>query len=206
MKQLKKMRGLIVLLLLSSSLANAQENFNWGFKEGMSFSQVSGNPYKGFRKMGFAGGVFVQFRLSDYLNIATEAAYVECGGLKRLKYDKGHIDRYFLQLNYIQCPLLFQIHIERFGIELGPGYGLLLNSKEIDVIDGIPYSGTNSFKKEDINYNVGLTYGFESRFGLNLRYTNSINPIRTIGITEQKNNMLVLYLTFEFGEDGPFWK
>lgn len=200
------MKKLAIILLLISSITHAQENFIWGLKEGMSFSQISGNPYKGFRKLGFTGGAFIQFRLSDYLNIATEAVYTEFGSLKRVRYDKGHIDRYFLQLNYVQFPLLFQFHIEKFGLELGPGYGLLLNTKEIDVIDGIPYTGTNSFKKEDINYNIGLTYGFDSRFGLNLRYTNSINPIRTLGSTSQKNNVLTLCLTFEFGEDGPFWK
>lgn len=210
--KLKKMKKLILFLLLISSASIAQESFSWGFKEGISLSQVSENRYKGFNKTGFTGGAFIKFRLSDNLNIGTEAVYTECGDIKRAKYKKKHFNNYFLQLNYVQIPLLLHCHIQAYGIEVGPGYAFLLNAKEIDVVDGIAYSGTNVFNKNDVYFNVGLNYALSSRFGLNLRYINSINPVRTLIDNtdrnlkyEQKNNMFILFLTYEFGGEDPSW-
>lgn len=200
------MKKLVFLLLIISSITKAQENFSWGFKEGITVSQVTENMYRGYHKIGFAGGAFVKLKLSDNLNIGTEAVYTEFGSIKRTKHKKGQFNNYFLQLSYVQFPLLFQYHFQAFGIELGPGYGVLVEAKEIDVVDGIAYSGTNAFHKEDTNFNIGVSFTHGSRFGLNLRYTNSIVPIRTNDDkTGQKNNAFILFLTYEFGGEDPFW-
>lgn len=206
------MKKLVLLILFISSVTKAQENYSWGFKEGITISQVTENMYKGFYKPGFTGGAFIKLRLSDNLNLGTEAVYTECGNIKRAKHKKGHFNNYFLQLNYVQVPLLFQLHFQAYGIELGSGYGFLLNVKEINVVDGIAYSGSSAFNKGDVYFNAGFTYALSSRFGLNLRYINSINPIRTLVDTtdkslkyEQKNNIFLLFLTYEFGGEDPYW-
>lgn len=207
------MKRVILFLLIISSEINAQEHFNWGLKEGISRAQVSGITYKGFYKSGFAGGAFIKGRLAGNWTAAIDLMYVECGSLRRSVYTNGYVNSYFLQLNYIQIPLLFQYHIGRVGIEFGPGYGILMKVKEISVIDGLSYSGTKLFNKDEINFNIGVTYTFSSRFGYSLRYTNSTVPIRRNGNnTEkwfqygQKNNVFILCLTYEFGSEGSVWK
>ncbi len=207
------MKRLILFLLLISAKMNAQEHFNWGLKEGITRAQVSGNMYKGFYKSGFAGGAFIKGRLLGNWTAAIDVMYVECGSIKRSVYTGGHVNSYFLQLSYLQIPLLFQYHIERVGIEFGPGYGILMKAKEIIVKDGIAYPGTQSFNKDEINFNIGVTYSFSSRFGYSIRYTNSTVPIRRNGYNTakwmqygQKNNVFVLCLTYEFGSEGSVWK
>lgn len=205
-------KGILLLLLISAKI-NAQEHFNWGLKEGITRSQVSGNMYKGFYKSGFSGGAFIKGRLLGNWTAAIDVMYVECGSIKRSVYTNGHVNSYFLQLSYIQIPLLFQYHIQRVGIEFGPGYGILMKAKEIIVADGIAYPGTQLFNKDEINFNIGVTYSFSSRFGYSIRYTNSIVPIRRNGYNSakwmqygQKNNVFVLCLTYEFGSEGSVWK
>lgn len=209
----KNMKRVIFFLFLISNKINAQEHFNWGLKEGISRSQVSGITYKGFYKSGFAGGAFIKGRLAGNWTAAIDVMYTECGSLRRSVYSNGNVNSYFLQLNYVQIPLLFQYHIARVGIEFGPGYGILMKTKEINVLDGISYSGTKRFNKDEINFNIGVTYSFSSRFGYSLRYTNSIVPIRRNGPNTdkwfqygQKNNVLILCLTYEFGSEGSVWK
>lgn len=211
--KLKNMKRIVLFLLLISAKINAQEHFNWGLKEGISRSQVSGITYKGFYKSGFTGGAFIKGRLAGNWTAAIDVMYVECGSLRRSVYTKGHVNSYFLQLNYIQIPLLFQYHIARVGLEFGPGYGILMKIKEINVIDGISYSGTQPFNQDEINFNFGVTYSFSSRFGYCLRYTNSIVPIRRNSFETdkwfqngQKNNVFILCLTYEFGSEGSVWK
>lgn len=210
---MKTIKKLVLLFLLIPSITNAQEHFNWGLKEGISRSQVSGNMYKGFHKSGFAGGAFIKARLFGNWTAAIDVMYTECGSMRRSNYTSGYVNSYFLQLNYIQIPLLFQYHISRVGIEFGPGYGLLMRTKEIIVTDGISYPGTKRFNKDEININFGVTYSFSSRFGYSIRYTNSIVPIRRNGDNSakwfqygQKNNVFVLCLTYEFGSEGSVWK
>ncbi len=204
------MKRIVLLLLLISSKINAQEHFNWGLKEGMTTSRLSGNTYKGFHKFGFVGGGFIKTTLKGNWVVALEIMYTE-KGCRNVPTD--YSNSYFLQLSYLEFPLLFQYRINRLGIELGPGYGFLMKTKEIIEINGRDYSGTQSFNSREVTFNIGAHYTYSSRFGLNLRFTNSLIPVRKDPSAGgkyyqygQKNTLLALCLTYEFGNLGSIWR
>jgi Outer membrane protein beta-barrel domain len=210
---IKKMKRIALLLILISFKVDAQEHFNWGLKEGMSRSLLSADTYTGLIKSGFVGGAFVKGRLGRNWTTALEIMYVEKGSRHRSDSNNGDFNSYFLQLNYLEIPVLFQYNIKRLGIHFGPGYGLLLKTNEIMTIDGKDVANPKPFNKNELNFNIGLNYSFKSRFGLSFRYTNSLAPVRKLNPGEskwykygQKNTVLVICLTYEFGKGGSGWK
>lgn len=207
------MRRIALLLLLISFNSNAQKFFKLGLKEGGTTSQVSGDTYSGFDKFGFVGGSYIKFKVKKAWTAGFEILFTQKGSRHNADYAKGDFQSYFLQLNYVEVPLLFQYNIEGANIEFGPSFGFLVKTKELITLGGVEYHGARPFKKNEINFNVGANYTFSSRFGFNLRYTNSIITIRKDPSKTNKwyqgaqlNSVLSLSLTYEFGGNGSIWK
>lgn len=196
------------MLLLISTKVYAQQYFNWGLKEGMNTSQVSGDSYYGFNKFGFVGGAYFKVRLKGDWTIGAEVIFTQKGSRHNSNYAKGDFKSYFLELNYVEVPVLFQYHIQGFSFEFGPGCSFLAQTREYITVNGADADGTIPFNKEEINFNIGANYTFSSHFGFNFRFTNSVVPIRQSQsvtgngfIHGQRNTVLALCLTYEFGDD-----
>ena len=208
------MRRVAFLLLFISFNSNAQKLFKLGLKEGGTISQVSADTYSGFDKFGFVGGSYIKFKVKKDWTAGFEILYTQKGSRHNSNYAKGDFQSYFLQLNYVEVPLLFQYNLEGANFEFGPSFGFLVKTKEIVTIGGTEYYGTRPFKKNEFNINIGANYTFSSHFGFNLRYTNSVVTIRKDPARAtnkwyqgaQLNTVLSLSLTYEFGGNGSVWK
>lgn len=207
------MRRIVFLLLFISFNSTAQKIFKLGLKEGVTTSQVSGDTYSGFDKFGFIGGSYIKFKIKGDWTGGFEILFTQKGSRHRSDYAKGDFESYFLQLNYIEVPLLIQYNIVGANFEIGPSFGFLVKTKELITSGGIEYFGTRPFKKNEVNINIGANYTFSSRFGFNLRYTNSLVTIRKDPSKTNKwyqgaqlNTVLALSLTYEFGGNGSIWK
>lgn len=210
------MRKIAFLLLFISLNSSAQKIFKLGLKEGVNTSQVSGDTYSGFDKFGFSGGAYIKFKIKNDWTGGFEILYTQKGSRHRENYAKGDFQSYFLQLNYIEIPILIQYTIyEGLNFETGPSFGFLLKSKELITLGGVEYFGNRPFQKNEVNFNIGANYTFSSRFGFGFRYSNSILSIRNdpsktktkkLYDGTQLNNVLTLSLTYEFGGNGAVWK
>lgn len=205
------MRRLIILfiILFSFSLSAQQRYFKLGLKEGATTSQVSGDTYSGFDKFGYVGGGYVKAKIGEKWDFAFEIIFIQKGSRHRADFAAGDFNNYFLQLNYVEVPLIFSFYvIKDLGLEFGPSIGFLAKPKELINLAGIEYDGVNQFNAQEVSFNIGVSHRFYSRFGIHLRYTNSLLSIRdnvspTLVVRKwpsngQYNSLIALSLTYEY--------
>lgn len=201
---MKKTIYIFFLFLFFSYKIQAQQRFKAGIKLGLSTSQVAGDTYSGFHKAGLVGGAFVTARLKENWTSQFEIIYIQKGSRHNFNTDKGDLTFYFLQLDYIEVPILFQFHQKKFSFEFGPGISYLLKEKEYNEV--MDLTGYRPFNKEEITLNIGINYIFYKNLCINWRYSNSVTSIRShaSGASTwynpgQLNNVLAFSLTYTFG-------
>ncbi|MBA3704824.1 MAG: PorT family protein [Bacteroidetes bacterium] len=201
---MKKIIYIFFVVFLFCAQAFSQQRFRAGLKTGVSTSQVAGDTYSGFNKAGLDGGGFVTGKINEKWTVQFEIIYIQKGSRHNFNSEIGDYTYYFLQLDYIEVPLLFQFHQKKFTFELGPGYGYLLKEKEYNHV--MDLTGYRPFNKNEICLNVGISFVLYKNFGINWRYSNSISSIRshasgasTWNNPGQRNNVLAFCLTYMFG-------
>ncbi len=199
------MKLIAFLLILISAPIYSQEAFTIGLKEGTNYSQVANDSYKGFHKNGFFGGGFITARITKKWTVGLEVYYIEKGSRHRSNYAKGDSISYFLQLNYVEVPIMFKYYINGLNFEFGPSFGVLAATRELKPFFGVDHLLAKPFHRADISFNIGVGYTFKSNFGWNLRYSNSVVPIRTDATLKnpkytqgQFNSVLMLSLFYEY--------
>lgn len=186
--------------------------FYGGIAAGLNFSQVDGDSYAGYHKVGFNGGGMVYVRFSDRAGISLELAYSQKGA--RVKenaadiYGIGYLNDYNLKLNYAEVPLMFYFvagNNSRVHFKLGASYARLINASE-EAVANYPVNldpALYPFKKQDISYMGEINYMFYPGWFLSFRYTYSITSIRDAqyipagygqGFAGQYNNLFSLRL------------
>ena len=153
---MKQVIFIFILLSLKVSAQQKKELFNVGLKEGANTSQVSGDNYNGFDKYGFVGGAFLKGSLNKTWTPGFEIIFTQKGSRHWSDHENGDFTSYFLQLSYVEIPLLLQYNIEMqnfygLSVELGPSFAFLLRTKEIVEISGVDNGPGGEFKKQDIS-------------------------------------------------------
>ncbi|WP_430814249.1 porin family protein [Carboxylicivirga sp. RSCT41] len=174
-------KHILILLLVLFVTASYAQDFRAGPLLGISFSQVDGDNYAGYNKVGLNMGAFVSRQISDKWDIQLDIAYIQKGSREAPDPDKGKYDDYKIALSYIQFPLVGRYHYKQFSAEGGISIGALLNSEE--EIDGTPIGDIPSHEIvpfQDIEWATvfGLNYHFNDRLWLNVRWLYSINRVR----------------------------
>ena len=75
-------RSLIIILIVLPAVLSAQR-FNGGVLIGLSASQVDGDTYAGFDKVGLQGGVFVNTKFNNAWGAQMELKYNAKGARKK---------------------------------------------------------------------------------------------------------------------------
>ena len=76
---MKKLFPYIWIILLLVSLDTKAQTFKPGVLVGLVTSQVGGDGYSGFNKLGLTFGGYVRYQLSDNWSTQFEIAYVQKG-------------------------------------------------------------------------------------------------------------------------------
>ncbi len=203
---MRKLILIAVIFLFFVTGIKAQQRFKVGLKAGLSTSQVAGDTYSGYHKAGFDGGGFVTGKLSEKWSAQFEIIYIQKGSKQNQNPEKGMFNFYFLQLDYIEVPVLFQFHQKKFTFEAGPGFGYLVKEREYNDYGEI--TGARPFFKTEASFNLGISYKIYKNLGMNWRYCNSFLAIRkhasgasTWYNPGQINNVLAFTLTYQFGNN-----
>ncbi len=169
-------RILILLAMATVPLAGLSQPFHGGVMAGICASQVDGDTYAGYNKLGFQGGVFVTAQLTRLLDARLEIRYASRGAVNPAS--KDNTGYYKLALNYIDLPLLAEVSIKQFGlVEVGlvPGYmfhaGGRYDEGQLDF---------QSFKKFDLGTLLGAGFRITPKFSVDVRYSYSIFSIRDL--------------------------
>ena len=180
--------------------------FYGGLVLGANFTQVDGDTYEGYHKVGLNGGGIVYMKLSENMGASMEMVYTQKGSHDISQSESPYIGTYFseykLKVNYVEIPVMFHfLTSRRLHYEIGASYARLINSSEFlysnpgAVIDPNVYY----FRKSDICALAGGYYQIYKWWFLEARFQYSLVTIRDaaripIGGPQQFNNVVTLRL------------
>lgn len=206
------------LLLAQDEPDQTKLGIRGGVIFGMDASQVDGDDYAGYHKVGFNTGFYGQIPVSKMFFFSVEILYAQDGG--KSPVIPGQVLRYRSQFSYAQIPVLFHFQ-EKKAVNFGVGflYGRLVGQKiyadEIEQPDPFLCNGrptdTDLLNQEFIctgknDYRVvaDANYLFTKNFMVNVRFSYSIVPFGYYGSSNFINrglyhNVLTFRLMYVFG-------
>jgi hypothetical protein len=223
MAKIRKFSAFILISLVLSSfplLSNAQSwyeeeqrTFYGGLIAGGNFTQVDGDRFAGYHKVGMNVGAIVYSQFANHLAASLEILYTQKGA-------RGHrpqisalstydVQQYRINLNYAEVPI--QLHyFDKRKSHFGAGfsYSQLISSSE--TVTTLPAFPTNvdldreyPFRKFDINFIIGGNLKLYKGLYLNPRFQYSLLTIRKtahpeLGRAEQFNNIWAIRLMYLF--------
>lgn len=172
---LKNKVSILVFLLFLPAFSFSQY-FEGGAVAGLSASQVDGDTYWGFNKLGLLGGGWVRRMFTYNLASQLEVRYIMKGA-----YEADNVNNivyYKLVLHYVDVPVLINYHYrERVLFELGLSPEFLVYNREDDQYGQTPEDAP-AFHLFNMSAIGGIGYVFLQRFTANVRYNYSVFPIR----------------------------
>jgi hypothetical protein len=184
--------------------------FYGGLLAGAAFTQVDGDAYAGYNKVGLNAGGIVYARIADKLAASIEITYTEKGA--RGHYDfrlSGSSDTtvtdYRIKLRYAEIPIqlnFFDRRRSHFGA--GFSYAQLITGEEIiETNRGTIETDAYPFRKADVNLLLTGNLHLVKGLFLNARFQYSLFPVRKnhypgIGRSEQFNNVWVVRMMYLF--------
>jgi hypothetical protein len=199
---------------LFSAELNAQRILGQ-FSVGMNLTQVDGDEFYGFHKVGLniGPGVLVPFGKNKKWSVGMELLYSQKGS-----HHSGSSDTttYNLKIDYLEIPVLVHFTDKKvISGGVGFSYGQLINYKETknSFFDSL-YTYQNSMSNFDISVIADLQIRLWNRLWANLRYQYSVKSNHTVLIKDytntknqytrdQYNNVITLRLTWVFNQEVP---
>jgi hypothetical protein len=175
-------RLLLPAMLFMGCISGYTQVFHGGITAGITASQVDGDSYAGFDKLGLQGGIFVSTSLTNYLDARLEIRYASRGASNVASDD--NTDEYRLRLHYIDLPVVVAIKIKQFGaVELGlvPGYLFSIQGEKDNAL--LTDEDKTTFHNFDLGTLLGATVNLTERASVTIRYSYSIFSIRDMDIS-----------------------
>ena len=184
--------------------------FAAGLIAGTNFSQVDGDYFAGYYKIGLNIGGIGYAKLGKQVALSWEILYSQKGSKSNLTgihgTDSVLIKKYGINLNYAEIPVMinfFDKHKSHVGI--GVSYSRLINSSE-NITTDHSFSIDQEkypFKKSDYNILLGGQLHLWKGFFLNIRYQYSLLPVRTeiptdFSRAKQYNNLWTVRVMYLF--------
>ena len=165
----------ILIMMLTSHSVQAQK-FNGGVIAGGVVSQVDGDYYGGYTKLGYLGGGFVSLHLSPSSSFQLEMEYIQKGS--RIPSDSTNGgNSYLMRFHYLEVPLLYQFTFgKRFSLEAGPAMDVLLGSREES--NGMETQATIPLRNITMAGIFGVSGFVTGNLKLNFRINYSLMSIR----------------------------
>lgn len=167
---------IIIFCLIGYQKADAQV-FKTGVIFGISATQVEGDGYAGYDKLGLIVGGYTNAKLAKNWSAQFEIYYIGKGSKKNAKPSKGDYHAFKLSLNYIEIPFALRFHYKKFIFETGLYYSALINYKMEDEFGRIPVVNY-PIKKYDFGGFIGFYYQLNDHISFNFRSKNSLLPFR----------------------------
>ena len=170
------------MVFVSLPFYSFSQRFEGGFLSGIVASQVDGDTYAGYNKLGFSLGAYVFTPISPKTDIQFEIKFITKGANKKVTETDPR--QYTSNLNYIELPVLLKLNTsKKITWEGGLGFGYLFSFSEKDENGPLPSDESAHFKPMEINGIAGMYYSFTNHFSANIRFSYSILPILDYGQT-----------------------
>lgn len=187
-------KWLILVLIFAFLTSHSQESkFYIKPSIGLTASQVHGDNYVGFNKLGFVSGAYVGAKFNKTLSLDLGILFIQKGAQKNARPEKQDFTQYYLNLNYIEVPLMLLYKPNRFFITIGASYGYLMGHKESNEFGDL--TNTKPFRNEEYSVNIGLGMNVYKNLDFEVRSNNSFITIMPFGsgFKPYYNNALASY-------------
>ena len=173
-----KMKQLFTIIFILCSLTIAGQNFNAGFYGGVTASQVDGDTYGGFKKLGFTSGAYVNREISENIYWQLELKWVMRGAYQG-PTDSNPDFLYKSVYHYLEFPLSVN-YILNDKVQLEGGFSpeVLVKVKFWDgdgLLDPAQYPDN---RRIGLSVFVGIHYWYTPKTSVGIRYTYSAVPFR----------------------------
>ncbi len=201
------MKKIALLILICISLEGFTQKFNGGITAGGLVSQVDGDTWQGYHKVGYLAGAFVSLRISPRSSFQMEMEYIQKGMRQGADSVTNTGTTYLTRLHYLEIPVFYQFTFaRRFQAEAGLAADILLGT--YDEVNGleVPYL-TVPYEKVNLCGIIGvsgfitnhLKAGFRFNYSLMSTRAGTVNGERWILFESgQYNNVLSLALSWYF--------
>lgn len=171
--------------------------FNVLLTAGVTPSQVHGDAYSGFNKLGGTGGVGIESIFSEKVSMSLSFLFIQKGAQKNQNLTKGDLTAYYLNLNYLELPILVTYTQKKFLFDAGLSAAYLINYYEAD--QNMNFTGVFPFQKFDYSVKIGLGYNISPKWFVNFRSSNSFITTRPNRIKQSIYFNNIIARTFNKG-------
>lgn len=214
---------ILVLLLVNSMISSiyAQENagyfdgsqsFYGGLIGGMNVSQVDGDTYGGYHKVGINVGGIVYANFTPRLGASLELLFSQKGskGVRTSGSTVGdYFEKYTLHINYVEVPVMVRFYnTPRIHFGAGASYSQYVSAKEsYEGLYALSFDpDVYRFKKYEIDLMASISYMIYKGLMGDVRFQYSVTPVRDgyfapQGFSNggrQMNNMFAFRLAYLF--------
>lgn len=199
---LKLNTAIIFILLFSVPVLSVAQRFDGGIALGASATQVDGDDWGGFTKIGLVAGAYIKTDISDNIGFQIDLHYIDKGSKNRKDPDNPGESQFKIKLRYVQMPFMGYYHFrKRYNIELGIAPAYLISSKILENGEELP--DYYKYKPFDLSALLGLRVYLNEHISTNLRFMYSVLTITddsdpTYNHPNQFNNLLTFTLNYEF--------
>ncbi|MCB8995264.1 MAG: PorT family protein [Bacteroidales bacterium] len=169
----------IILFILFTGLFSPgiSQTFGGGYFVGLSASQIDGDNFSGFNKIGLTAGAYTTKKINSILNWKAEIRYIQKGSYKKsTDMDPG---LYKTSLHYSEIPLLLQyFYSKSVFLEAGLVPEILLAAKEENEYGIIPSDQSLPFHRFSLEGTAGAGYFLTQNIAAGIRFTYSVLPAR----------------------------
>ena len=192
----------IIILLLLSLTAAAQQRIHAFVTSGMTVSQIEGDELKGFKQIGYTGGVGALVSPSNNNRWGMSiAALFSQRGARSTADTRYYLYRLDVRSNYIEIPLLLHWQDRHGGMLFGAGvsYGRLVRQPQGEIGFNpaffVPDTNDKEFLPNDLMVVLDARFTIWRGLQLDLRWQYSILAVK-------RDWHFMAYSGYEYDSEG----
>ncbi len=189
------------LLIISNVTA---QRFSAGLTIGLNASQIDGDRYAGYNKIGLVGGIQAAAMINDKVDLGIELRFSQIGS-RSTPDTQNSAEPFGITLNYAEVPVTINYkdwYIEdedyyRLEFHAGLTYARLISSQLKDEA-GSPFESLiDLFNENYFGGLIGATYFINEHFGATFRFNRAfIFLYKNTDSNPNQNSLFSKHLTF----------
>ena len=182
-----KLLAFCTLSLFTITATQAQLPFKIGVKLGANLNKLDGQSFKDGFKVGYLVGGFVDLKVAKSISLQPELLFSQTSTTTVPNASSiPNVEQVKKSLHYMSIPIIVNYKLlPMLKLQVGPQFGVLLNSNE-----SIVQSGARSFKSGDFSAVVGAQVNI-LKFNAGLRYVIGLTDINDLTSQEKWKNQSI---------------